>query len=153
MDVLLGTPNDIGQWMRLVNEVRGIFPGLESESAIEEHKRAVLEFITENGTLCAKDGAEIVGVLLFSKTHNMLCCLAVSPTHRRKGIAAALVSSALEMLDRKRDITVATFRADDPRGAAPRALYKKFGFAEDELVIEFGCPSQKFVLRGNSEGA
>lgn len=153
MDVLLGAPNDIEPWMRLVREVRSVFPGLESERAVEEHKRTVLEFMAEDCALCVKDGADIVGVLLFSKTHNMICCLAVSSGHRRKGIAAALISAALEKLDMTRDITVTTFREDDPRAAAPRALYKKFGFAEDELIVEFGCPSQRFVLRGSSGDA
>lgn len=153
MDVLLGAPNDIEPWIKLVREVRSVFPGLESESAIEEHKRTVLEFMAEDRALCVKDGADIVGVLLFSKTHNMICCLAVSSDHRRKGIAAALITDALDRLDRTRDITVTTFRANDPRAAAPRALYKKFGFAEDELIVEFGCPSQRFILRGSSGGA
>ena len=27
-----------------------------------------------------------------------------------------------------------------------QALYKKFGFVEDELIEEFGYPNQKFVL-------
>ncbi len=67
--------------------------------------------------------------------------------HRREGIASALMTEALGRLDRARDITVTTFRDDDPRGAAPRALYKKFGFVEGDFVIEFGCPSQMFVLR------
>lgn len=152
MDVLLGTSSDIEPWMRLVKEVRSVFPGLESESAVEEHKRTVLEFMNEGRALCVKDGAEIVGVLLFSEAHNMICCLAVSSDHRRKGIAAALISAALERLDRTHDITVTTFREDDPRGTAPRELYKKLGFAEDELIVEFDCPSQRFVLRGNSGG-
>lgn len=148
----MGTPGDIEPWMRLVREVRSVFPGLESESAVEEHKRTVLEFMNEDRAFCVKDGAEIVGVLLFSETHNMICCLAVSPGHRRKGIAAALISVVLARLDRTRDITVTTFREDDPRGTAPRALYKKFGFAEDELIVEFDCPSQRFVLRGKLGG-
>ena len=152
MDVLLGTPSDIEPWMRLVREVRSVFPGLESESAIEEHKRTVLEFIGEERALCVKDGAEIVGVLLFSEAHNMICCLAVSPDHRGKGIATTLMLAALERLDRMHDITVTTFREDDPRGTAPRELYKKFGFAEDELIVEFGCPSQRFVLHGSPGG-
>lgn len=45
------------------------------------------------------------------------------------------------------DISVSTFREDDEKGIAPRALYKKFGFKEDELIEEFGYPNQRFVLR------
>jgi hypothetical protein len=49
------------------------------------------------------------------------------------------------------DISVTTFREGDIRGIAPRPLYKKFGFEEDELVIEFEYPEQKFILyrKGN----
>jgi len=32
------------------------------------------------------------------------------------------------------------------KGIAPRQLYRKFGFEEDELVTEFNYPNQKFIL-------
>ena len=48
-----------------------------------------------------------------------------------------------------KDITVATFRENDVKGIAPRKLYKKFGFKEDELIEEFGYPNQRFVLHAN----
>jgi hypothetical protein len=44
------------------------------------------------------------------------------------------------------NISVTTFRKDDMKGIAPRSLYKKYGFEEDELVIEFEYPHQKFIL-------
>lgn len=149
MDVVFGKEDDIELWLSLVREVRSNFPGLETEAAIKEHRQTVLEFMSEKRALCVKSCEEIIGVLLFSRTHNMICCLAVSPAHRRKGIAAALMSKALDELDRTRDISVTTFRDNDPRSSAPRALYKKFGFTEGELVVEFGCPSQVFVLSGD----
>ena len=76
----------------------------------------------------------------------MICCLGVSPKYRRCGIASMLLNKALERLDRTRDISVSTFREEDEKGIAPRALYKKFGFVEAELIEEFGYPNQKFVL-------
>ncbi|MCM1165806.1 MAG: GNAT family N-acetyltransferase [Lachnospiraceae bacterium] len=147
-EVRLGAESDIKSWMGLVRGMRDNFPGLETEEGLDEYRSTALEFMREKRALCVKEGAEVVGVLLFSRTHNMICCLAVSAEHRRKGIASALITKALGELDRSRDITVTTFRKDDPRGGAPRALYKKFGFAEGELVVEFGCPSQVFVLAG-----
>ena len=57
-----------------------------------------------------------------------------------------LLDAALEQLDRTKEITVSTFREEDEKGIAPRTLYKKFGFVEDELIEEFGYPNQKFVL-------
>lgn len=150
VEVVFGTERDIEPWIELVLGMRDNFPGLETSEGLDEYKSTVLEFMNENRALCAKEGADIVGVLLFSVTHNMICCLAVSPAQRRKGIASALMTEALERLDHSRNITVTTFRKDDPRGAAPRALYKKFGFSEGELVVEFGCPSQVFVLCGEA---
>ena len=79
----------------------------------------------------------------------MICCLAVSPEHRGKGFASALLEKALSELDRTRDITVSTFREDDAKGKAPRALYRKYGFREDELTVEYGYPNQVFVLKGS----
>lgn len=146
MQVQYGAKNDIEAWMKLVREISWNFPGLETEEKMEEHKQTVLRFMDKEQALCVKEGAEIVGVILFSRGHNMICCLGVSPTHRRCGIATGLLEKALEELDRSRDITVSTFREDDSKGLAPRALYKRFGFVEDELIEEFGYPNQRFVL-------
>ena len=71
----------------------------------------------------------------------MICCLAVSPESRRKGIASKLLETAISELDRGRDITVSTFCEGDEKGIAPRALYRKFGFIEAGLTEEFGYES------------
>lgn len=152
MRVLVGERDDIDLWMELVREVSPVFPGLETEEALEEHKNTVLKFMGEKRALCVKADGEIIGVLLFSTKHNMICCLAVSPAHRKEGIASALLAAALERLDASRDITVTTFRENDIKGDAPRALYKKFGFTEDKLVEEFGYPNQLFVLHPQNNG-
>ncbi len=147
MKVLFGETSDIDSWMQLVKQVSWNFPGLETEESIEEHKMTVLKFISRRQALCVKDNKEVVGVLLFSRNKNMICCLAVSPEHRKRGIASALLIKALSELDRNKDITVSTFRDNDDKGIAPRALYKGFGFEEGELTKEFGYPNQVFVLR------
>lgn len=146
MQVHFGQKEDIDQWMKLVTKVSPGFPGLETEEALDEHKKTVLKFMGKEQALCVKEDETIVGVILFSRGRNMICCLAVDPDHRRAGIASALLDRALSELDRTRDITVTTFREDDIKGKAPRALYKKFGFTEGELVEEFGYPNQVFVL-------
>lgn len=147
--VFFGEPEEIDIWMNLVRRVSWNFPGLETEEALEEHRQTVLKFMGKKQALCAKNGEEITGVLLFSRNRNMICCLAVSPDQRRKGIASKLLEKALDELDRNRDITVSTFREEDEKGAAPRALYRKYGFCEAELTEEFGYPNQVFVLKGS----
>lgn len=76
----------------------------------------------------------------------MICCLAVSPDYRRRGVATMLMNEALRNLDRTKEISVSTFRADDEKGTAPRALYEKYGFVEDVLIEEMGYPNQKYIL-------
>lgn len=142
---------DLSSWMELVRAVRWNFPGLETEAAMEEYKATVLKFMNDNRALCVKDGEKATGVLLFSKKHNMICCLAVSPEYRQQGIGGALLATALSKLDKTKNITVTTFRDDDAKGAAPRALYRKFGFAAGKLAEEFGYPVQEFVLRPTTE--
>ena len=146
MTVEYGTKEDISSWMKLVSSVSWNFPGLETEEKLEEHENTVLRFMSERRALCVKEANVVVGVLLFSKKHNMICCLAVAPDFRRQGIASALLSKAIELLDRTRDISVSTFREDDPKGIAPRRLYKSFGFIEGELIEECGYPNQQFIL-------
>ncbi len=146
-EVLFGKISDIESWMGLVRKVSWNFPGLETEDSIEEHKRTVLKFIDKRQALCVKDNADVIGVLLFSRNKNMICCLAVSPDYRKQGIATSLLRKALAELDRSADITVSTFRADDEKGIAPRALYKSFGFEEGELTEEFGYPNQVYILK------
>ena len=146
MEAVYGMPSDIDSWMNLVNNVSWNFPGLETQEKIQEHKETVLRFMSKKQALCIKNKDEIVGVILFSRGHNMICCLAVSPEYRRCGIGSILLKKAINELNPYKDITVSTFRENDSKGVAPRALYKKFGFAEDELIEEFGYPNQKFVL-------
>lgn len=146
MKVLFGTPSDLENWINLVQRVSWNFPGLETEESIKEHSQLVLRFMNKKQALCIKCSGEIVGVILFSRNRNMICCLAVAPEYRRRGIGSLLLEKALSELDRSKNIYVSTFRENDEKGIAPRALYKKFGFKEAELIEEFGYPNQKFIL-------
>ena len=119
MEVLYGTASDIDVWMKVVERVAPQFPGLETKESREEHKATVLRFMEKQQAICVKKNGEIVGVML---------------------------ETALAELDKSREITVSTFREGDEKGLAPRALYKKFGFEEGELTIEFDYPNQKFIL-------
>ncbi|MEI3336823.1 MAG: GNAT family N-acetyltransferase [Clostridium sp.] len=149
MKVEFGRTSDIDSWMRLVRKVSWNFPGLETEQSIDEHKIIVLKFMNDKRALCVKNEQEIVGVLLYSRKYNMICCLAVDPAYRKRGIASLLLREAIDKLDRGKDITVSTFRENNVKGIAPRKLYKKFGFEEDELIEEFGYPNQRFVLHAD----
>lgn len=146
MQLFYGVPEDIDKWMKLVEMVRRSFPGLETQEKLNEHRATVLRFMGKRQAVCAKEDDEIVGVMLFSRGHNMICCLAVSPEYRRRGAASMLMDEALNNLDRTKEIAVSTFRADDEKGIAPRALYEKYGFVAGELTEEFEYPNQRYIL-------
>lgn len=149
-DVRIGwaTLENMVSWMNLVEIVRENFPGLETPQALGEYRDTAIRCIEKQSAVCALRGNMVVGILLFSMKHNMLACMAVHPDYRRRGIAAGMMEFMLSKLDRGRDITVTTFREGDPKGDAPRALYRSFGFMPGELCIEQGYPCQVFVLKG-----
>ena len=151
MTVCFGTPEDIASWMNLVRKVSWNFPGLETEEEILEHEKTVLKFISQGRAICAKSDNQIIGVLLFSRKYNQLCCMAVDPEHRRQHIASAMFEMMLTIADLNRDLIVSTFREDDPKGVAPRSFYKSKGFVEGKLVMEYKCPNQIFILHPDSK--
>ncbi len=146
MQLFYGMPEDIENWMELVKQIKWNFPGLETQQKLDEHKATVLKFMGKRQAICVKAGDAIAGVMLFSRGHSMICCLGVSPDYRRRGVASMLMDEALRNLDRTREISVCTFRADDEKGIAPRALYEKYGFIEDALVEAMGYLNQKYIL-------
>lgn len=146
IDIQYADESDLDSWMQLVLEVSWNFPGLETEELLKKYEQTVIKNIKRKSAICAKDGADVVGILLFSVKYNMLCCMAVSQGYRNKRIATRMIDLMLEDLDKTREVIVTTFRENDEKGIAPRELYKKLGFVEDELIEEFGYPNQKFVL-------
>lgn len=147
MEIGFGRECDIDNWMQLVNKVKENFLGLETKEALDEHRNTVLDFMSKQGAICAKDKDKIVGILLFAKEENMLCFLAVDGEYRRQHIAEQMVSYMLTCMDAKKEVVVTTYREGVPEGAAARAFYKGLGFAEGRLTEEFGSPVQEFVLK------
>ena len=145
------TLHNLSSWMSLVEIVRENFPGLETQELLDGYRDTVIKNIERQGAICALHGNIVVGILLFSEKHNMISCMAVHPEYRRCGIARSMIELMLPKLDRTKDITVTTFREDDPKGVAPRALYQSVGFLPSELCIEQGYPSQVFVLKGKMQ--
>lgn len=137
---------DLEGWMALLERMRWNFPGLETQELVDGYRATVEKNIRRQSAVCAKADGRLVGFLLFSAKHNMLCHLAVDPQYRRRGIAMGMVALMLQSLDPARDVAVITFRAGDPKGDAPRALYQRLGFIPGELCCEMGYPEQRFRL-------
>ena len=143
--------DNLKSWMALIDLVRWNFPGLGTQEEIDAYKKTVEKNIARKSAICALAKDKVVGFLLFSTKYNMLSHMAVHPEYRRKKIASRMIKLMLNDLDRSQDIIVLTFREDDEKGAAPRALYKSFGFEAGELCYDMNYPEQKFILRANHD--
>lgn len=142
---------NLSSWMSLIDIVKWNFPGLETDEKVETYKNTVIKNINRESAICALDDKIVVGILLFSKKYNMLCCMAVHPEYRKRGIATKMVQLMLGNLNREKNIVVETFREDDEKGFAPRAFYKSLGFVEGELCFfEDEHPQQRFILKGKT---
>lgn len=137
---------DVESWMQMIEKVRANFPGLDTTELLEGYKQTVIKNINRQTAICTKYKEKVVGILLFFYNAKCLSCMAVDPEHRRKGIATGMIEKMLSLFPDNVDISVTTFLENDDKGIAPRPLYKKFGFVEDELVDEFNYPHQKFIL-------
>lgn len=141
------TIEELNLWMELVRLVAWNFPGLETEELLEEYKGTVVKNINRKSAICVVSNNKVIGILLFSTKYNMLCCMAVHPNYRKNGVAKLMIKEMMNKLDKSKDIIVDTFREDDCKGSAPRALYISLGFEPDELIENLGYPNQRFVLR------
>lgn len=152
MEIKLATAQDIDAWMALVEQVRDIFPGLETAQAMEEHRTTVLRFMENSSAICAVENGQIVGILLFSREASELCFLAVDPAYRRQHIAQKMVTSMLTQMEEGKDVSLITYQEGDPNGQAARAFYMRLGFSEGRLTEEFGHPAQEFILKRKTTG-
>lgn len=149
--VIYATNKELNSWMELVDQVSWNFPGLETKELMSEYKNTVIKNINRKSAICAVSENKVIGILLFSIKYNMICCLAVHPDYRKKGIAKQMISETLNNLDNRSDIIVETFCEDDSKGIAPRALYTSLGFEPAEVVENFGYPHQRFILHAKKK--
>lgn len=151
MNFELCTEKDIENWMQLVEKERYMFPGLETEKGLFEHKNTVLDFIADKSAVCAKENGRIVGELLFLKDSGKLCFLLVDKEFRRRHIAKRLFDYMLDCVDEDKNISVSTYCDDVPEGVGARKFYEKLGFKPGKITEEFGSPVQIFELNRNDE--
>lgn len=144
--VCYATEINLNSWMSLIELVKDNFPGLETEEKLTNYRATVKKNIDRQTAICALYGNMVVGFILFSTKHNMLCHMAVHPEFRRMHIATRMYELMIEKLDRNRPIVVETFREGDEKGVSPRAFYKKMGFVEGDLCYFEDYPEQRFYL-------
>lgn len=135
--------SDIPKWMELVSLVIDGFPHLDEE----DYVKRLRESVKSRRAMILKDGDVAAGIMVFNEETGSIDFLGVHPLYRKRGIAKAFCEKALYELAHDLEISVTTFREGDRADTGYREGLKELGFAEAELLVEFGYPTQKFVLR------
>lgn len=147
--IIYATEEDIPKWMKLVRLVVDGFPHLDEE----EYLGKLQAYIANKRALILKDADVAIGIMTFHEKTGRLDFLGVHPQYRKRGIAKAFCTKALHELARSSTVSITTFREGDKADTGYRKAFKNIGFAEAECLIEFGYPTQRFILRKeNTEG-
>lgn len=141
-DISFATEADIPCWMELVRLVIDGFPHLDEEGYVHTLKNR----IETNEALILKAGETAVGIMLFSAENGSIDFMGTHPLYRRKGIPRAFLDKVMDELLREREISITTYRAGDRADTGYRREIIELGFAEAELLVEFGYPTQRFIL-------
>lgn len=137
--------DDLPAWMDLARLVVDGFPCLD-EAAYPRQIRAYME---RGEALICRDGETAAGVMAFCKKTGTIDFLGVHPQYRNQRIAGAFLSRLPDGLP-EGGVSITTFREGDRADPGYRASLKRLGFAEAELLTEFGYPTQRFVWPGRA---
>lgn len=133
---------DIPLWMDLVCLVIDGFPHLEEN----EHLTVLKRYIAGKSALIMTEGDICIGGMMINYETGSIDFLAVHPLYRKQGISQDLLNVALTELQKNKEISITTFREGDKADTGYRKALMELGFAEAELLTEFGYPTQRMVL-------
>lgn len=134
---------DIPAWMELARLAVDGFPCLDEA----QHLQWLRECVRQGQAFILKDGEAAAGVMGITKETGSIDFLGVHPQYRNTKITQAFLRKAFSQLEEGRELTVTTFREGDRADTGHRDGLKRLGFAERELLVEFGYPTQRFALQ------
>lgn len=141
-NIVFAAEEDIPCWMNLVRLVIDGFPHLHED----EHIAVLKQRIVTNQALILKDGNAAVGIMLFTYKTGSIDFMGIHPLYRQKGVPGALLDKVMGELLRGKEISITTYRDGDKADTGQRKQIMELGFAEAELLEEFGYPTQRFIL-------
>lgn len=146
-EISYAAPADIPDWMSFIPLVVDGFPRLDEASHLEQVKG----YIRRRQALIMRDGSTVIGAAAFSYRSGSVDFLAVHPQYRRYGAAKALLDFMMCNPFAGREISITTFREGDRADTGQREAYQRLGFAQAELLTEFGYPTQRLILPPKQE--
>lgn len=142
-NITFANKHDISIWMDLVKLVIDGFPYLKEDEYIENLQQC----IDEKRALILKDGNIAIGIMAFNYANGSIDFFGIHPQYRKQGMAKAFIAKAFKEIMPQKEISITTFRKGDKADTGYNDEYKRLGFREAELLVEFGYPTQKFVLQ------
>ena len=141
-DICLAKKSDISIWMDLMRLVIDGYPVMNEEDYLND----IIRHIEEKHALVLKDEDILVGAMAFSDNPSCIDFLGIHPQYRKQDIHKLFLDVLLETYLPGREISMTTYREGDKADTGHRELLKSLGFAERELMIEYGYPTQRFVI-------
>lgn len=141
-DIRFAERADLPAWMNLMRLVIDGYPVMNET----DYSNAITKCIDEKRALVLKHGNILIGAMAFSNQSGCIDFLGIHPQYRNKGIQKLFLDALLETYLPGQEIYTTTFREGDKADIGHRDLLKQLGFAERELLMEFGYPTQRFVL-------
>jgi len=146
-NITYASEEDITCWMDLVRLVIDGFPHLHEDEYVQVLKHR----ISTKQALILKYGEIAIGTMLFSYETGSIDFMGTHPLYRKKGVPKALLDKAMGELLKGKDISITTYREGDKADTGHRKAIMDLGFAEAELLVEFGYPTQRFILPREDE--
>ena len=128
--------------MELVHFSIDGYPCLEEAS----YRESLQECIASEEALVLRGKEMLIGVMGISREKSSLEFLAVHPQYRRHNIETVFLEKLTEDLFCGREISTTTFREGDRADTGYRRVWRRLGFVERELLMEYGYPTQRLVL-------
>ena len=141
-DIRIAETEDIPAWMELMRLAIDGYPVMDET----DYLNAITKAIEEERALILEEGNLLIGAMTFSKNSGSIDFLGIHPQYRNQGIQKIFLDTLLENHLPGREISMTTYREGDKADTGHRDLLKSLGFAERELLIEYGYPTQRFVF-------
>lgn len=146
-DIHFATSADINDWMELVSLTIDGYPCLNEAEYIEN----LHQYIADKKALILRDEGMAIGIMGFSADTGSIDFFAVHPQYRNLGITKLFLDKLVDELLYGKEISLTTYRAGDKADTGYREEYCRLGFEERELLVEYGYPTQRFVLLPQNE--
>ncbi len=141
-NIRLAEITDIPAWLELVRLAIDGYPYLDETDYLQKLKDCIQK---RQALIMQKDNLTI-GIMAFSYEAGSIDFMGIHPQYRNCGIQKIFLDTLMEDYLPGREICTTTYRENDKADTGYRKELKQLGFAEKELLIEFGYPTQRLIL-------